>query len=441
MIEETIKCKNCGATIDLSKAKDGVVECEYCGSIFTIPKKETSTEALSFLHQGEHDLDTCRFDDAYTAYSKAAEYDSNEPEAYFGMSLAEFKVQYIKDKIIKKDEITKKIKTTDHLQPICYSFIEKEFSKNKNYLHALELATDKQKTEYEKKAKEIDDIRKKFIELKESGLDFDTFICVKVSKLDDEQTDSSRKNWTQDAYNADSIYDLLKREGYSPFFSEREVKGRTGVDYEALILYALYTSETMLVVCSNEEYLNTPWVKNEYTRFKELVNNKDKENDSLTIVFDGTPIERLPGSIGKIQGIDYSRRAADFEIVNFVKNHTPLARAKREEERRKKEEEAEQFRKQIEEQKKVQQDLEKKINNLNTSNVNGGTSTIGTLLTRANQEMEVRNFTKAEKFFETVLERAPENGEAWWGKFLCDFKVLSEDEILNIINDQTLKNV
>ena len=34
---------------------------------------------------GEHDLDTCKFDEAYTAYKKAAELDPNEPEAYFGM--------------------------------------------------------------------------------------------------------------------------------------------------------------------------------------------------------------------------------------------------------------------------------------------------------------------------------------------------------------------
>lgn len=425
-----LKCKNCGGLNDISKAVNGVIECEYCFGKFTVPKKDVSPAALSFLRQGEHDLDTCKFDDAYAAYSKAAEYDRNEPEAYWGMALAEFKVQYIRDTV------------RNLLQPICHEFTEKQFKENKNYLNALKYATDIQKEEYEKKAQEIDYIHGEFLKLKESGLHFDAFICVKVSRIDEEQVDNSQKNWTEDAYDADAIYDLLKRNGFSPFFSEREIRGRTGADYEAMILYALCTSETMLVVCRNEEYLNTPWVKNEFTRFKELVNNKEKENDALTIVYHKYPIERLPGNNhGRIQGIDYSRREADLEIIKFVENHTPLAKAKREEERRKREAQTEEFKKQIELQQQAQKSLEEKLKNLNPNSATGTSSTVDTLLTRANQEMDVKNFTRADKYYDTVLERAPENAYAWWGKFLCEFKCTTEKTILNNSDDQIIKNV
>lgn len=428
MDDGLLKCKHCGHLNEIGKAINGVIECEYCFSKFTVPKKDISPAALSFLRQGEHDLDICKFDDAYTAYAKAAEYDRTEPEAYWGMALSEFRVQYIKD--------TKE----NRLQPICHEFTEKQFIQNKNYLVALSYATDRQKEEYEKKAQEIDYIRSEFLKLKQSGLDYDCFICVKVSRIDNEQTDNSKKNWTEDAYDADAIYDLLKRNGFTPFFSEREIRGRTGANYEAMILYALYTSETMLVVCRNEEYLQTPWVKNEYTRFKELVNNKEKENDSLTIVYNGNPIERLPGNNnGKIQGIDYSRREADFEIVKFVESHTPIARVKREEEKRQKDAEAELIRRQIEEQKRTQQELEEKLRNLNPNTVMGTTSTVETLLTRANQEMEGKNFEKATNFFETVLERAPENAFAWWGLFLCEFEVVNEESIE--INKNSIENI
>ena len=88
-------CKNCGAPIDTSTAQGGVVRCNYCRSAFTLPKEGGA--AREFLYQGEHELDTCEFDRAYSAYRKAAETDPNEPEAYFGMALASFKVQYIKD--------------------------------------------------------------------------------------------------------------------------------------------------------------------------------------------------------------------------------------------------------------------------------------------------------------------------------------------------------
>lgn len=406
------KCKNCGANIETNKALNGVIECEYCFSKFIVPKKDISPAALSFLRQGEHNLDTCKFDDAYSAYAKAMQYDSKEPESYWGMALAEFKVQYIKD--------TKE----NRLQPICHEFSDKYFKQNKNFLSALKYATDDQKEEYEKKGDEIDYIRSEFLKLKQSGLDYDCFICVKVSQIDSEQSDISKKNWTDDAYDADAIYDLLKRNGFTPFFSEREIRDRTGVDYEAMILYALYTSETMLVVCRNEEYLNTKWVKNEFTRFKELINNEEKENDSITIVYNGIPIEKLPGNNhGKIQGIDYSRREADFEIVKFVENHTPIARAKKEEEKRKKDNETYLIRQQIEAQKQAQQKLEERLKEINSNNSKGESSTIKNLMTRANQEMEAKNFTTASKILETVLDQSPENAYAWWGLFLCDYGI------------------
>ena len=41
----------------------------------------------------------------------------------------------------------------------------------------------------------------------------------------------------------------------------------------------------MLIVCSKEEYLLTPWVKNEYSRFMELIHDERKDVDAITIVF------------------------------------------------------------------------------------------------------------------------------------------------------------
>ncbi|MGN0565508.1 MAG: hypothetical protein ACI4IU_02325, partial [Candidatus Limousia pullorum] len=82
-MDNIFKCKNCGNHLDLRKAADGVIECEYCGGVFTLPKDETSSEALAFLRMGEHDLDTCNWDGAIAAYKKAGEKDRKEPEAYW----------------------------------------------------------------------------------------------------------------------------------------------------------------------------------------------------------------------------------------------------------------------------------------------------------------------------------------------------------------------
>ena len=119
-----MECKGCGAQIDIRNAVNGVVECEYCHRIETLAKT-TNDDAKHFLKMGEHDLDSCKFDEAYTAYKKASEYDGREPQAYFGMALAEFKVQYIKDTVNNK------------LQPICHEINEKKFIDNKNYKAAM----------------------------------------------------------------------------------------------------------------------------------------------------------------------------------------------------------------------------------------------------------------------------------------------------------------
>ena len=418
---QSFKCKNCGALFQAATNENGVLKCEYCDSIFTIPKKDSNNEVLQFLQIGEHNLDACHFDEAYTAFEKASQLNDKEPEAYWGMALAEFKVQYIKDAV------------NNRLQPICHEFNDKEFQANKNYLKALKCAGAEQKSEYFSKAQDIDYIREEFLKLQQSGLDYDCFICVKVSQTGVEQADISKKNWTNDAYNADSIYDLLKRHDFRPFFSEREIKGRSGANYEAMILYALYTAETMLVVCSDEEYLRTPWVKNEYTRFKSLIKNEEKENDSLTIVYNGKPIDRLPGdNNGRIQGIDYSKREADFEIVKFVQNHTPIARAKREEEERRKHSQNEEIKKQIEEQKKAQKELEERLKNFNSQSTG---ATVGTLLTRAKQELEVNNFEKARMYFEKALECNPENADAWFGLMLLDHNCVNFDGLLAKLNN------
>ena len=63
-------CKTCGALLTefAAKSQNGLVACPYCYNVWTIPKKETSPAALSFLRMAEHDLDTGKFDDAFTAY-------------------------------------------------------------------------------------------------------------------------------------------------------------------------------------------------------------------------------------------------------------------------------------------------------------------------------------------------------------------------------------
>lgn len=421
------KCKNCGAPLNASRALNGVLECEYCGSAFTLPKEETAGGAIEQLKIAANELDLCRFEDAFASYRKAAELDENEPEAYFGMALSEFRVQYLKDNLKHR------------LQPVCHAATDKKFSENKNYLRALSLATKEQAEEYGRRAAEIDYIASEFFRLKEQGTGYDCFICVKV-------TDDETGMRTADYKYADDIYFSLRGKGYKPFFSERELKNVTGADYEARILYALCSSECMLVVCGKEEYLNTPWVKNEYSRFLALIRDEEKESDSITLAFFGKPIEKLQGKNGRIQGIDLGAMDATERVTAFVEAHTPEAKKRREaEEEAKRAAEAELSRK-LEEQQRAQREIEEQLKNLRQkAAVSAAPASAGlnitSLLVRAKQELDFGDYGAAAKYYGQAIDADPENGEAWFGAFLSEQKVKSEEELLKDITLEKIASI
>ncbi|MBE6624991.1 MAG: TIR domain-containing protein [Ruminococcaceae bacterium] len=350
----TLECAGCTAPLSEAIVATGVHRCPYCGYVNILPREEQAPEVKHYLYNGDAELKDYAFERAYNAYSKAVELDPKESKAYFGMALSSNRVKYIKDVV------------NNRWQAICCEVTDKKFCEDANYLRALEVATDEQKVEYEARAKEIDYIREKFLELKNSGLSYDTFICVKVS--------DGEGGFTTDSHWAGKLYDALKKSGASPFYSEKEIGDRVGEDYEALILYALYTSKSMVIVCSNEDYLRTPWVQNEYTRYYSMMTNEEKAKNSIMIAFFGHVVEHIPTIPGKIQGVNLLGFGGLEQITEFVSKHANAEerarkraeeKARAEAERKAKEEADEKARqeqqKAIEEQQRMLLDLQEKL--------------------------------------------------------------------------------
>ena len=304
----TLRCIRCNTPLDLKKVKDGVLECSHCHQVMTFTKDNQADNVISVIKRGKECLDISNFDEAYNLFTKAIELDPSEPEGYFNRALARFKVQYLRDLVNRR------------MQPICHLVSDKIFSEDSDYKKSLELAKDTQKREYQRKANEIDEIKREFAKLEAQGIDYDCFICVKV-------TDDYR-NKTEDCYQANDIYYKLKDNKIEPFFSERILANYSGGAYEAHILYALYKAKCMLLVCSDEKYLDTPWVKNEYTRFKSLIDAKEKEEGSLCIVYNQKPIEHIPTVNVRLQGIDLNNKFAMLDIVNYIKRFCKPKEAK-----------------------------------------------------------------------------------------------------------------
>lgn len=302
-----LRCKLCGAELDLSKAENGVVKCPYCRTQSAVPNSALSAKAIDMLSLGEHELNSCNFDAAYEAFKKAAAQDGKDPYAQYGMAIAKYRVQYLKDE------------TTNPAvyRPICHRISSQAFSECGEYQRAIALANDEQKKVLRAQAREIDDIAEEFYNLQKSGKDYDVFISAKIS--------DGNGGVTQESHEAMKLYNFLLKQGYKPFYSEQDLENLTGSDYEAHILYALTRAQSMLLVCFDEQYLETPWVKNEYVRFSELIKSGSKAKDALTVVFKNKPIETLPHVAGKVEGIDLAKPNAYAVAAEHVKRCLELA--------------------------------------------------------------------------------------------------------------------
>ena len=393
---ENMKCRNCGGELDYGKAVNGVLTCGFCGSKFTVPKSGANEEVRHFLLTGEHELDLGHFDEAATAYARAVELDSKEPEAFFGLALANAQVRYLKDEV------------NNRLQPICYSASDKSIVQDTNFKRAIALATPDQKKEYEVKGREIDAIREEFNEFRKQGLNYDTFICVKV-------TEEGGRH-TEDSHTAALLYKELKNAGYSPFYSEEEIHGRTGVMYEAMILYALYTSQSMLLVCSDESYLQTKWVKNEYSRFLKMQRDEEKARGSLTVVFKGTAVDRVPGLNGKVQGIDFNTFNALNQVLDFVQRFkkVDIPAIKRKEYGQAK----------VGKSAATRQGVEKR----KLATVAGGevSASDRAKLSLVSQCLQDKNFDYAHTLLDKIIAENPANGEAYFLRLLADLSCRDE---------------
>ena len=231
-------------------------KCEYCKSIMTLPNLDD--EKIVNLYNRANDFRLSNdFDKAYGIYETILELDNKQIEAHWGLLLCKYGVEYVDD-----PKTGKKIPTCHRTIPSSI-LKDKEFEiiKKSSHGNALKL--------YEEEAFTISNIQKKILEISSKEDPYDIFICYKESDENGERT--------KDSVIAQDIYDKLIEKGYKVFFARITLEDRIGTEYEPYIYSALTTSKLMLVVGTKEEYFNAVWVKNEWSRFIEMMKtNKDK---------------------------------------------------------------------------------------------------------------------------------------------------------------------
>ena len=175
------KCKMCGGDLEIIDGST-VAECEYCGTKQTVPN--VSDENLQNLFNRANTLRIkSEFDKAERIYEKIIQADSTQADAYWGLILCKYGIEYVDDPVTYK-----KI-------PTCHRASFDTIVADDDYKAAIKNADASQRTLYEEQAREIDRIQKEILSIAQKEEPFDVFICYK-------ETDSSGKR-TQDSVIAD----------------------------------------------------------------------------------------------------------------------------------------------------------------------------------------------------------------------------------------------
>ncbi len=324
------------------------------------------------------------FDKAAEIYEKILQYSEKEAEAYWGLILCKYGIEYVED-----PNTFKRI-------PTCHRTSYDAVLADEDYQNAIKYADTVQREIYEVEAIQIDKIQKRILDLAQKEMPYDIFICYK-------ETDEFGKR-TQDSVIANDIYYQLTREGFKVFYAAITLEDKIGSEYEPYIFSALNTSKVMLALGTKSEYFNSAWVKNEWSRFLKIM-KKDRSKLLIPCYRDMDPYE-LPKEFAHLQAQDMSK-------IGFI---TDLIRG---------------IRKIVGKDVPKQQTQEKIIIQQSASAV-----TANAQVRRGRIALEDQDWSKADDFFEEALNIDPECAEAYIGKLLVRKRLISWSEYIDMLEKQ-----
>lgn len=293
-----IKCKMCGGDLVLTEGSS-VATCEYCGSQQTVPLIDDDKKVRLYNRANRYRMDN-EFDRAYAAYENIVNDAPEEAEAYWGMLLSEYGVEYVDD-----PKTRKKV-------PTCHRTLVRSVTSNENFKSACHYADAESRMVYEDEAQVLDALQKRVLNASAKEEPYDVFICYK-------ETDENGER-TADSVLAQEIYDALSAKNLRVFFSRISLEDKLGEDYEPCIFAALNSAKVMLVVTTDSDRCNAVWVKNEWKRYLDFM--KTDPSKTLIPVYKDISPYTLPDDFGRFQAQDMGKLGAMQDLVRGVEKLT-----------------------------------------------------------------------------------------------------------------------
>ena len=289
-----IKCKMCGG--DLNVAGDSqIAVCEYCGTQQTVPKQDNEKKLTLFARANRLRF-SCEFDKAAGVYESIVAEFPEEPEAYWGLVLCKYGIEYVDDP------------ATGKKVPTCHRSSFDSVLEDANFELVMEYSDVVTRKLYREEAKAIEELRRGIIEVSSREEPYDIFICYK-------ETDETGQR-TLDSVLAQDLYDALTEKGYRVFFSRITLEDKLGQEYEPYIFAALNSARVMLAVGTDYEYFNAPWVKNEWSRYLQLIAAGQKK--SLIPCYKNIDAYDMPKEFAKLQAQDLGKVGATQDLLRGI---------------------------------------------------------------------------------------------------------------------------
>ncbi len=365
------KCKMCGGDLEILE-DSSVCECEYCGTKQTVPKMDDEKKLKLFSRAGRL-LRDCEFDKAAVVYEAIVTDFDQEAEAYWGLILCKYGVEYVDDPASGK-----KI-------PTCHRSSFDSVMEDNNFELVMENADSIARPVYRAEAKEIERIRKGVMEISAKEEPYDVFICYKETGENGDRT--------VDSLIAQDVYTALTEKGYRVFFSRISLEDKLGQEYEPYIFAALHSARVMLAFGTSYDNYNAVWVKNEWSRYLALIAKGEKK--TLIPCYKDLDAYDMPKEFHRFQAQDMGKVGALQDLVRGVEKIIDKKKA--------------------ETTPSVQQPV-----------VSGGPN-VAALLKRGQLALEDEKWDAARLFFDQVLSMDAENAQAYLGLAMAEAKCIDRD--------------
>ena len=360
------KCKMCGGDLVLTEGNP-LATCEYCGTTQTVPSADNEKKLTLFARANRLRLG-CEFDKAAGVYEAIVADFPEEAEAYWGLVLCKFGIEYVDDP------------ATGKKVPTCHRSSFNTVMEDPDFEQTMENSDAIARRVYREEAKQIEELRKGILEVSSKADPYDIFICYKET---DEKGDR-----TLDSVMAQDLYDALTDKGYKVFFSRITLEDKLGQEYEPYIFAALNSAKIMLAVGTDYEYYNAVWVRNEWSRYLKLM--AEDHTKHLIPCYKGIDAYDIPKEFAKLQAQDLGKVGATQDLLRGI---------------------------------------EKLIAPATATVVNTQSNNVAELLQMGNESLQAGEWQLAGTQFDLALVADPKNADAYLGKLMAENKCKERSQL------------